>query len=659
MIQFSLGWLHRRYGEGDAPDSLMDWYLRFERDHPERLAPLLVEPINEEKIPVYYTLEAHPTDADTAVMRVSQVTDDAKKGLTFNQASGPRSPAIGPVIKRTRTKEKIAPTTVTVNSTLRSFHSIADAQQPWSPFFAQAHEVWSRSKLEFDGITHEAESAYAQAVSLIPDKGTVMLAYRDGQGNLPGQVPEYALYLQDILADTKYATNTSPGVPDTDCSLTGVRGVCYANGLAGARINLMNADREGAFPGVDRDLAHHRFAVCRPACDLLYMFRFHLLPDLLTYVGGAKALVLPSFTTPQSARGFQRAFATYVQDLATGEVTQEDRLRDLYLEDEHAVSGLHFVWATFGQKMEDVTFVLPDVLPSRMSALRAAWDATRDQPSAFSPKHPVDAFQVDAWMNALYRLFKRPGGKAAKDANGDRLQTFVRRMLLHLYRGNPLADQAPLLEEALDVARYYFREIVVDGHEYGLLREGISKKGESFPTLAGWTRALHDFLRFLNQLGLMTMSNDPPATDMEALQPYFQPDSGLDHPDKAYAFVLGVLFGRLLQLQGIRGVNAAANALPMVKNYQVHPRDIPALHVRLTAKLEQYHRDPNARISGPHHQLYESLLRELGRQSNQGRASTLTQTEFNFFLLLGQAITDDIFVYPKKTKPPATMEEST
>jgi len=650
MIQFSLSWLHAQLEpSGKAPANLLDWYLDLDANQSERLAPYLTEPPG--KVTKAYILRANPTDPDLAAMEVIDVHAGNQGDFPFNQASGPRSPAIGPVVKRTKSKVKIAPTEVIATSTLKHFKAVAEAGEAWSPFFAEAHDILTRPKLAWNGgiISDSHPNAYQTAIQVIDETETVFVSIQDAKERRPGQVPEYAIYLQGILAETKYATNTAPAIPETRCALTGITGTCYANGLAGARVNLSNVDRPGAFPGVTTDNAGKRFAISRQACDLLYIFRFHLLPKLLAEVGGSRALVLPTFLSSKKASMFQKKFADYVEKLNTKDIEgAEGGLSRMYLEEETAVAGLHFVWATFGQKMEDVTFQMNDVLPSRIHELKSIWDKLRLKGSPFSPDFPVEKFQQDAWMNAAYYLYRRPGGKAAKMVNSDRLHDFIQYLMVHIYRGQPFSDSQRLLVEAQDVAQYYLRDMIDNGDFYGMTREGFSKrKGEAYPTLAGFMKAHHLFYQYLTQLDLMTTS-PPLNVTLDALQPFFGAGTGLDTKDKGSAFIFGILFGRLLTLQQIRGVNVAANALPMVRNYRMHPREERELYQRIVGKLHQYHGDPNARISRAHRELFEGLLAEHLTISNQGASSDLPQADFNYFFLLGQSATPQIFTYEKK-----------
>jgi CRISPR-associated protein Csh1 len=135
-----------------------------------------------------------------------------------------------------------------------------------------------RNKLQFGSDPIEAPNgAFAAAVETIGEKRTVLLAFRTADRRLPGDVPEYAAYLQQVLANTKYTTDKSPSRPGQTCSLCSEMGVIvYSNVLRNAGINLSNLDRDGAFAGLDPDAAWKSFALCLGCADLLYVYCKHV-----------------------------------------------------------------------------------------------------------------------------------------------------------------------------------------------------------------------------------------------------------------------------------------------------------------------------------------------------------------------------------------------
>ncbi len=107
--------------------------------------------------------------------------------------------------------------------------------------------------------------------------------------------------------------------------------------------------------------------------------------------------------------------------------------------------------------------------------------------------------------------------------------------------------------------------------------------------------------------------------------------TGIDAPEKAYAFLLGALFGKLIQVQGARGVNVGANALPWLKRFTLTGGDLPGLYVKIREKLLTYGTESNADV--------RAVEEELGYLGvTLGTGINLNQTETGYFLLLGQSL---------------------
>ena len=106
--------------------------------------------------------------------------------------------------------------------------------------------------------------------------------------------------------------------------------------------------------------------------------------------------------------------------------------------------------------------------------------------------------------------------------------------------------------------------------------------------------------------------------------------TGIDSREKAYAFLLGALFGKLMQVQSARGVNVGANALPWLKRFTLTGRDLPDLYVKIREKLLTYRAESSD---------VREVIEELGNLGTSlGTKIDLSQTETGYFLLLGQSL---------------------
>ena len=103
----------------------------------------------------------------------------------------------------------------------------------------------------------------------------------------------------------------------------------------------------------------------------------------------------------------------------------------------------------------------------------------------------------------------------------------------------------------------------------------------------------------------MESESDSFEPDLETLKPFFGPETGINSPEKAYIFLLGVLFGKLLEVQGARGVNVSANALTWLKRLTLTSRDLPELYTKIREKLMIYGTEKSPKV--------RELITEIGR----------------------------------------------
>ena len=126
---------------------------------------------------------------------------------------------------------------------------------------------------------------------------------------------------------------------------------------------------------------------------------------------------------------------------------------------------------------------------------------------------------------------------------------------------------------------------------------------------------------------------------MNRLKPYFGPESGIDSSEKAYAFLLGVLYGKVLQVQGAKSVNVGTNALTWLKRLTLKGRDLPGLYIKIRGKLLAYETEKNFEV--------RELIAEIGNLGCKlGDNIELDEMPTNYYLLLGQSLTTTIL--PKK-----------
>jgi CRISPR-associated protein Csh1 len=155
---------------------------------------------------------------------------------------------------------------------------------------------------------------------------------------------------------------------------------------------------------------------------------------------------------------------------------------------------------------------------------------------------------------------------------------------------------------------------------------------EAFLTMAGWVRQLARFLHYLTMIGVSMPDPEPiyqPRS--EALKPYFGQESAVRGAAKAFAFILGALYGKLLQVQAARGVNVGSNALTWLKRLTLAGKDLPELYVKVREKLMVYETEGNPTV--------RELVAELGELGTRlGTDINLDETQTCYFLLIGQSL---------------------
>jgi len=654
MRELALLELNRRCGENGL--GLPEIRAR----HGEQLAPLLVE--SAEKVARVYLLQAIPNQPGTVRMWSEDLDDAKRRRLPFNKPSGAQSPALGPVFKRTskpRDNPPCGPSLKIQNTTAKEFSTQAEADAVWGCYFQEVCAVLFESAVlchvdAVHSVGHGQTDPHvlAAAIRLIPEKETVFLSVVDAEGHWPGDRPEYQAYLAHALASIKYVTGEAREYGPAECPLCGAHDVTLYPNLRGTGINFANMDRAGAFPGLETGDAWKGYGLCLNCADLLYIFKNHLMEQqFLGTIAGDKALLLPSLLgNPNGRRQFVEDWRKYLQHLERNKASSyENDLLEFVQDRDDAQVVLHILWATFGQVVDDVRGLVNDILPSRLRQLVKANQRANHWQHPLVPCYPIDEAEFDLGLNMLLALLKRPGGRRAATANdSSRLFAIKRQLAESIYHGAPLREaQAGLWREFLTTARWYLDDIAGLGSPWGLLHEGHSEKGKKQTrswTLAGWVRHLARLLYYLDLTGVLPLetTTDPFEPTLPALKPYFRPGSGLSSAERAFAFLLGILYGKVIQVQAARGVNVASNALTWLKRLRLEGRDLPDLYNKVREKLLTYEVEGNADV--------RAIVHDLGRlgAGRLGDTITLDQTATCYFLLLGQSVTVEIL--PSKAK---------
>ncbi len=631
----------------DATGDIESWYQEVRVSNASQLLPFLVEA--PDSAGNFYTLRASPDESDLAILELEQVKESDKSRLPFNQPTGSQSAALGPIIKRTNTSNSPGPSSKIQKTTLDAFQDISEQNQPWSTYFSEALDCLSRPRMK-DAISGKtidcSDNANAEAVRIITEKKTVLLAFKDSKGRLPGDVPEYQQYLLTVLASTKYTTREAVAIANQSCSLCGKFGNLLPNGVKGAGINLANIDREGAFAGMTVENAWKHFGLCVACADLLYIYNFHFTDSFRVRIAGEQALVIPTLTGSQVDRhAFLKRLQKWLESIRKSEsggsqISSEERSLLRIIAESDAIAQVTFLWADFGQRIDNVRGVLTDVLPSRLRQLEKSNIDSMIYSSPAFPVHELPEFTFDLSLNYLSALIKRPGGKRTKKENeGKRLFDLKRQVAADIYYGKPLTDQ--FQAELHRTAQAYVLETIVTKDHLKLLYEGFSpRKNEAYLTFAGWIRQVAKTLHHFRKIGVLApMTNSIYQPQSAALKPYFTEETAIDCKPKAFAFILGVLYGKLMQVQAARKVNVGANSLPWLKRLTLSGRDMPEFYNKVREKLLIYKTESSEEV--------REIIQELGALGAVTKLDQLSEIDTCFFLLLGQSLATSVL--PSKT----------
>jgi CRISPR-associated protein Csh1 len=618
--------------------------------HAAEILPLLVEDAG--KVQRVYVLS--PTEHQIQMKPFDVGSEKAQpKYLPFVKPSGSQSAAIGPLLKRTykpKDNPSYGPSPKILKSTLKEFQKQAKTTSPWQAYFQEIISILLNAKtIYFNEKAYPVESTLLEtAVAAIEEKETVFITVLDTQGLLPGQRQEYLDYLNQELANLKYLTTATPAHENSTCPLCEKPNTTiYPNAIKGAGINIGNADRPSAFSGMDKKIAWKNYALCLDCADLLYIFKNHILLKFISRIAGENALLLPHLLgTKIDKLEFIEDWHKYLlqtREKGLKKNVEPNLMEEFFKDQDDAHLTIQIIWATFGQMIDDVNGYITDILPSRLHQLSELNAKTKKWQHPLFPKYLMDEAAFDLQMNMLWHLFKRPGAKKANESK--QLRELRQQLAAKIYHGEPLND-THLWNEIMTTARYYLVDILKRSDAYGLCHEGYShKKNKTYWTLAGWIRHLARFIYYLEQTGVLPMTKKSTRTyepEMEKLRQLFTQSAGINSDEKAFAFLIGILYGKLLQVQSGKEVNVISSTLPWLKRLQLAGKDLPELYAKICHKFLIY---------GSSSQETRQLITETAKVGKiVGDDIELNTTKTCYFLLLGQALTVDVLPSKKAEK---------
>jgi CRISPR-associated protein Csh1 len=594
-----------------------------------------------------YVIEQDPSGA--VIAKVVEVNESTRYGFPFRRPSGPRSPQLGPVLKRTLDPKKgVGPNATTVAATLSHFEAIAASNTPAARIYRLALEVAGA------GDVAQKTARMIEALTSIPEKKTVYVSL----GEPPGNDPDYAARLLEVISSELYGIDDD--APEGVCPVCGRTARLGAGALKGAKVNFFNMDNHGVFPDLDIERATDRFAMCAACAGSVANTYINLKAELRVIIAGAPALVLPYVVAPASTGDASHSAWDVVKKAREGKATdaaEGDLL--FYLAEESSLAAFHILWATAGDSLDDVTGFITDVPCTRLGELSVINKAANAWSGGVLPAPRMPPGQpFDLKLSLVGELLQHPGGKRTERRNkGGRLGALRKQVARAVYLRHE-RDREPLMNVLMSELRDIIADHLVDPSvddrfvAYNLTREPPPPKKQGAEirlNAASWIRHVALLLHYLRHLEVLPPMNTAElyVPRSERLTKLLAEPSGVNTDAKMFAFLVGVLFGRLLTVQGGKGVNVRSNALTWLRRATLTGSDLPSLYVRIREKFAEYGTEGSP------------VLREVVRDTSElgrrlGTDIPLDADITMYFLFLGQALAGDVFTKDTET----TAEEA-
>ena len=672
LRSLALDYAYQELGNGKPPDNLEYWFKDLHEHQTKDLFPYLVEP--DMNVPLVYLLRPDDVDPELAILGVQEHKPGAEINYPFIKVSG-NDPYLGVSFKRTNGQNGVpTPQPAKVQLSMKGWQVVRDAGESYSPLFDQFLQLAGRTKIrrEGDAEVHTVPKGQYRTIIdyaakfLIPNGKSVFMTLTDASGNFPGTLVDYRRFIMDNEAPTRYEVNDVPAHPDGSCCLCGTDHVTvYAQGVKGAGFNIMNQHRAGAFTNSDKGSAWKKFAICLCCCRLLTIAKLQVVPALQVKIAGTSAAVIPAMSQDYHQRqslmrqmrdDYGKLIHSNPEKEAGGVTQIEQGLLENLTENQKALASVTILWGTFGQDIGDVKAVVREVLPSRLSKLSDlnAEVETWVHPVFPDAEHNDYKLRITLGMGCLTRYFSKVADKSNDKNHPDnslRMFNFKRQLLEAIFSGRPLLDVRGLEEEIHATIRQHFSLNYQEGsHFYSdFWVQGNKPAGPKTPftTIAGWVKHVARLLHYLRKVGVLTM-NEPYIPTVPELQNFVGPESGIDSPEKAYAYWLGVLHGHVLQYQ--RRNNRRQSAVNWLNQLELSSDKLPELFTKQYGQLVKFDQEgqPGKVLSWDHIKGLTEEISLLGVML--GDKIKLTRAQTNYFLVLGLGTSRNVWWMAPKTE---------
>ena len=432
------------------------------------------------------------------------------------------------------------------------------------------------------------------------------------------------------------------------CSLCDKEAELYPNVLSGVGINIANVDKPGFFPGVAKENAGKAFPICAPCAEALYAAKFHVFSNLRQKISGHQALIIPhlveSDNKEKSLEIVTWALELLRRDVSGAERTETRLLKNLA--ENKGIATITFIIGNVGgQNVENIRKIIPDVLPSRLSEISRAIEDINEIHDNYPDGHPwkIKFLHLNGTLGIIRDVLGSPKYSKQKSGGG-------RKPPFKAASVNTL----DLLSAIFLKKEYSLKALIAEFSSklsYDFLDALSSEdKNKTIYSITDNIANMVHLLLFLEKLGVIEMNSGKNFVskyleEHEGLKPLNdflnEEAKGLDTKEKGYAFLVGLLFGKLVSMQSAKGVSA--NALKWLKGLQLSQQDLMEIFVKTRNKLDDYSTPKSAWSEE-----MRGVAEAIGALGVDISAWNISRKEIAYYLCLGQSLSR--YYLPSKGK---------
>lgn len=553
---------------------------------------LQFEPIDDEEIGVF------SINGNEISFKTMAKTADTSQ-YVFRKTPGSQAAYISPTWKAAKSNKKLASSIEYFNQYLETEDLPDEARQVFNKLI---------SVFESKSISIEEDGKIAQKDfwSIYNDKkrsdsnkkGLNVFTITIG-GKYPGQIKAISDYALSQIAEGFYSTSEAEPITGK-CSICHHDDKLFPNVLSGTGINIANTDKPGFFPGILKQASLKAFPICASCAEALFVAKSKVFPEFIQTISGHQSLIIPhllqSNKKSEDLEIIQYALQLLRKDAKSAKSTEAGIIEDLA--DNKGIATVSFLFGKVaGQSVQNIRKFLPDVLPSRLSEIAKAIHEINGIHNAYPNDHPWVIWNFENKqknrrnpLNGHLQIIRNVLGKPKYDKN------------------NPKGTRKPFKAssvDSLDILAAIFmknefplKALIPEFSaklSYDFLGSLSNEKQKPVYVIQENIANMVYLMTFLDKLEVIKMAINKDFVSKylegcEGLNPLSkflsEEATGLDSAEKQFAFLVGLLFGKLISFQQARRVSN--NALRWLKGLEIGHQDLMEIFIKTRSKLDDY-----------------------------------------------------------------------